>query len=184
MAETKWKADPMNSFKERIDPGRHSDERTMLIEFLEFHRATFRSKVVGLTTEQAKAQHPPTTLTLARLTKHLAYVETTWWHRVSGDPKPDPWSSAPFLDDPDWDLHSADDDEIATLIDLYDEAVHRGRQTLDSLATLDHESALPNRVAGDTFTVRWVLLHLIEETARHNGHADLLREAIDGSVGE
>lgn len=156
----------------------------MLVEFLEFQRATFLSKVAGLTTEQANRRHPPSTLTLARLVKHLANVETAWWHRVSGGPMPEPWASAPFDDDPDWDLHSADGEDLDGLVALYDDAVSRGRATLAGIASLDTESALPNRPDGETFTVRWVLLHLIEETARHNGHADLLREAIDGEVGE
>ena len=156
----------------------------MLVAFLDSHHNTFLGKIRGLTTEQANRTHPPTDLTLARLVKHLANVEDAWWQRVTGDPMPEPWASAPWDADPDWDLHSADGEDLSHLVSLYQTAIERGRATLDAIGSLDTKSALPNRPGGETFTVRWVLLHLIEETARHNGHADLLREAVDGARGE
>ncbi len=169
----------------RVDPDLQADERTSLAEFLDYHRATFMSRIDGLTHEQLNQRLPPSTLTLASLTKHLALVEDSWFHEdFLGVPLPEPWLSAPFDDDPDWDLHSAADDSPADLADLYTAACGRSREIAGAAESLD---TLSNRISereGKAFSLRWIMLHMIEETARHNGHADFLRESIDGLVGE
>ena len=92
--------------------------------------------------------------------------------------------SAPGDDDVDWDFHSPPDDDPADIVALYRAACDRSRRVVEAVGgDLDHLTVAPSR-SGAHFTLRWVILHMIEETARHNGHADLLRESIDGVTGE
>lgn len=169
----------------RLDPDLQADERTSLIEFLDYHRATFLTRLDGLNHEQINRRHPPSALTLAGLAKHLAFVEDSWFHEdFLGVPLPEPWASAPFDDDPDWELNSAVDDSPSALVALYNAACDRSRAIVRHADSLDALSARVSEREGKAFSLRWILLHLIEETARHNGHADFLREAIDGLVGE
>ncbi len=157
----------------------------MIEEFLDYHRATFMGKVMGLSKAQLAQTHPPSSLTLAGIAKHLAYVEDYWFQvRFLGHPVPAPWADAPFEDDPDWELHSATDDEPSYLIELYEAACARSRLAFASADSLDALSVEADRKTGGKFSLRWIMIHLIEETARHNGHADLIREAIDGTTGE
>ena len=170
---------------ERTDPDLRADERTMLVQFLDFHRATLISRIEGLTIEQLSVTRPPSELTLAGLIKHLALVEDTWFvERMAGRPAPEPWLSAPFDDDEDWDFHSAVDDTPEELLALYRAACDRSRAVVAEHDDLDALSVVPSRSDEGLFSLRWILLHMIEETARHNGHADLLRESIDGLTGE
>ena len=170
---------------ERTDPDVQADERTSLTEFLDYHRATFMSRIAGLDHEQLNRRLAPSTLTLASLTKHLALVEDSWFHEdFLGVALPEPWSSAPFDDDPDWDLHSASDDSPSDLADLYLAACARSRAIVDAAESLDALSARIGEREGKAYSLRWIMLHMIEETARHNGHADFIRESIDGLVGE
>jgi hypothetical protein len=167
----------------RRDPEPAADERTTLLQFLDYQRATLLGKCAGLHRAQLVAVHPPSTLTLAGLLKHLAYVEDTWvQERFLGLELPEPWTSAPFDDDPDWELHSAPDDDPQLLRELYQLACSRTRDAM-ATAPLDQLSQRPLR-DGSRVSLRWIAVHLIEETARHNGHADLIRESIDGAVGE
>lgn len=155
----------------------------MLTQFLDYQRDTLLLKIDGLDDEQLAIPLPTSSLTLAGLVKHLAWVEDTWFQdRFAGAGMPEPWANAPFDDDPDWDFHSAPGDGGERLVALYREACGRSRQ-VESVASLDQLSAGVAGSTGQQFTMRWILLHMIEETARHNGHADLLREAIDGTVG-
>ena len=167
---------------ERVDPNSTSDEITTLTQYLDYQRATILLKAEGLTREQLNQAHAPSTLTLGGLLKHLALVEDSWIQvRFLGLPDIEPWASAPFDADEDWDFHSAADDAPDQLRALYEAACDRSRSAIVGIP-LD-QLAVVHRKAGE-WTLRWVLLHLIEETARHAGHADLLREAIDGVVGE
>lgn len=168
---------------ERRDPNPTGDERTSLLEYLDYQRATMLIKAEGLSKEQLNRAHPPSALTLAGLLKHLWLVEDSWIKgRFLGLPEDEPWASAPFDDDWDWDFHSAPDDEPDALRSGYARACATNNELI-AASGLDDIAArkLKN---GDDWTLRWVLLHLIEETARHAGHADLIREAIDGAVGE
>lgn len=170
---------------ERIDPDQQADERTTLGQFLDLQRATMLMKLEGLGRADAARPHPPTTLTLVGLAKHLALNEDSWFQEVFlGRPLPEPWASAPFDEDPDWELHSAVDDEPGAVAALYREACARSRAVLAEAPSLDELSVEASRRDGRAFSLRWIVLHMIEETARHVGHADLLREAIDGAVGE
>lgn len=157
----------------------------MITQFLDYHRATLLGKLEGLTVVQLNQAVPSSSLTLAGLVKHLALVEDSWFQDTFlGGELPEPWLSAPFDSDPDWDFHSAADDDPDALVGLYRVACERSRAAEQQAASLDVESAKNDRRTGSKFNLRWIMLHMIEETARHNGHADLLREAIDGTTGE
>ncbi len=171
----------------RIDPDPAADELTSLSQFLDFHRATLVHKVSGLSTRQlATRAIPSSAITLAGMLKHLALVEDDWFQvKFHGRPEVEPWASAPFDVDPDWDWHSAVDDSPHVLFHLYDVACERSRAAVSDVGgDLDTVSAATDPQTGERFSLRWIMLHMIEETARHNGHVDLIREAIDGSVGE
>ena len=168
---------------DRIDPQPAANERIILLEFLDYHRATLLSKTDGLNAVQLSQPIATSTLTLSGLLKHLALVEDDWIQsRFLGLPELEPWASAPWDDDRDWEFHSAQHDDPTELRNLYRAACERSRQAVAGI-DLDTLSVGVNR-DGQRWNLRWILLHLIEETARHNGHADLLREAIDGTVGQ
>lgn len=170
---------------DRTDPDLQADERTTLLAFLDYHRATFLQKIDGLTAEQMNRRVGASSLTLAGLAKHLALVEDSWFQEdFLGLPMPEPWLSAPFDDDRDWDFHSAVDDSPEHLRLLYQAACDRSRAVVAATPSLDALSVRISPREGKAFSLRWIIVHLIEETARHNGHADLLREAVDGAVGE
>jgi uncharacterized damage-inducible protein DinB len=166
----------------RVDPNQTADERTSLLEFLDFQRASILLKTEGLSQAQLNQSLAPSTMTLGGLLKHLALVEDTWiQERFLGLPKLEPWLGAPLEDDPDWEWHSAVRDEPEYLRDLYAASCERNRSGILH-SQLDDLAVVQSR--GWPWTLRWVMLHLIEETARHAGHADLIRESIDGVTGE
>ena len=169
----------------RIEAALDDDERTMLDAFLDYHRDTLLWKVSGLTQAQLGQGHPPSTLTLAGLLKHLALVEDSWFtERFAGRPMPAPFTDIDWDTDPDWEHRTALDDDPAWLVQRYQEACERSRAVVAAADSLDQRSVGLSRQEGVPYSLRWILLHMIEETARHNGQADLLREAIDGLVGE
>jgi uncharacterized damage-inducible protein DinB len=162
----------------RVDEPFTGDERIMLEGWLDWHRQTLLTKAAGLTADQLKLPSAePSGLTLLGLIRHMAEVERSWFRRRSAG------QDLPFIycteDDMDADFDVADADaeaDYATFlaeIDLADKAV------VD--VPLEHEFATERR---PVISVRWVYLHMIEEYARHNGHADLLRERIDGVTGD
>jgi uncharacterized damage-inducible protein DinB len=168
---------------ERHEPQPASDERTTLDQFLDFQRATLLLKTEGLDGADMTRRLPTSALTLAGLLKHLALVEDNWIQvRFLGLPELEPWASAPWDEDRDWEFHTAEHDDPDDLRALYRDACDRSRQGVAG-ADLDALSVRVDR-NGRHWSLRWILTHLLEETSRHNGHADLLREAVDGAVGE
>lgn len=171
----------------RPEPPLAGDEWETLTGFLDFQRATFAWKSSGLSAPQLARRLPPSTVTLGGLMKHLAYVEDDWFGRwLHDEPRREPWASVDWAATPDWDWESAGDDDPAALQDLWEQAVARSRATAEA-ARAAGGLAQPTRRRwpdGRAPSLRWVLTHMIEEYARHNGHADLIREAIDGQVGE
>jgi uncharacterized damage-inducible protein DinB len=172
-----------------VDPPLRAGEAATLRAFLDHHRATLRWKTAGLTAAQLRTPLPPSTMTLGGLLKHLAYVEDHWTGVVlHGAARRPPFDTAPWADDPDWEWHSAAGDDPAALRALHDDAVAASDRALDAALAgpdgLETLSVREDRHGGGRFSVRWVFVHLVEEYARHNGHADLLREALDGLVGE
>jgi uncharacterized damage-inducible protein DinB len=168
---------------QRRDPQPAAAERTTIEQFLDYQRATLLQKTEGLDAYQMNRRLPTSALTLSGLLKHLALVEDDWIQvRFLGLPELEPWASAPWDEDRDWEFHTAEHDSPDELLALYRAACDRSRRGVAE-ADLGTLSVGTDR-AGRRWSLRWVLMHLIEETARHNGHADLLREAVDGTVGE
>ncbi|WP_028639213.1 DinB family protein [Nocardioides sp. URHA0032] len=168
----------------RVDPPTRGDERTLLLAYLDYHRETLRQKAGGLDAGQLGTALPPSGMTLGGMVKHLALVENSWLREVFlGEPMSEPWASVDWDADHDWDWHSAKDDTPEQLWALYD-AMVADSDAVVAAAGLDDPSAKPSRRTGEPFSLRWILLHLIEEYARHNGHADLIRESVDGTTGE
>ncbi len=168
----------------RFDPDPAGGERELLGQYLDFQRQTVLAKTEGLNREQMARRHPPSVLTLAGLLYHLALVEETWLEvRFLGLPVREPWAGVDFDADPEWEFRTSADMEPEQLRQRYREACERSRQAAAQADGLDQLSVQPLG-DGRRFSLRWVLLHLLEETARHAGHADVIREAIDGIVGE
>lgn len=168
----------------RVDPNPAGPEATLLVQYLDYQRETLLSKTDGLTHAQLAQKHTPSELTLAGLLHHLALVEEDWMEaRFFGLDDRDPWAGVDWEADPDWEFRTAVDLAPEQLRQRYRLACERSRQVVADATSLEQLSA---QALGDGqhFSLRWVLLHLIEETARHAGHADMLREAIDGQVGE
>ncbi|MDQ2849026.1 MAG: DinB family protein [Actinomycetota bacterium] len=166
----------------RTDPATTGGEPTLLSEFLDYLRETIAEKTDGLDEAGLAATHPPATMTLGGMLKHLTFVEDYWAGVLTGGRTPAPWDSAPWEDDPDWDWHSAAGDAPERLREQWRAAVQRSQALLPG-DDLDRLSVQANR-SGEHFSVRWILIHLVEEYGRHCGHADLIRESIDGTVGE
>ena len=168
----------------RRDPEPEGPELTLVVEYLDYQRETVLAKTEGLTQAQLIQTHPPSALTLAGLLYHLALVEEDWMEvRFAGLPEREPWASVDWEADPDWEFRTAESLDPQQLRDRYRQACERSRLIVVAASGPDQLSAHTLR-DGRHFSLRWVLLHLIEETARHAGHADFLREALDGVVGE
>ena len=168
----------------RTDPPESGPERAQLTGYLDYQRATLLAKTADLTREQLAHRLAPSSLTLGGLLHHLALVEETWAvERFAGRPLPGPWAGVDWDVTPDWEFDTAPGLEPEVLRERYREAARRTDAVVAAAGDLDALSAVPLR-NGNAFSLRWMLLHLVEETARHAGHADLLREAVDGAVGE
>ena len=158
------------------DPPLAADERTTLAAYLDYHRATLVGKVAGLTDAQAKWSPVPSGTSLFGLVSHLTTVERWWFAKViAGLDVAFPWRE----DDPDADFRGPDGATLADVVSAYEAECERSRAIL---ADADFETVVTGERAGRN--VRYVVVHMIEETARHNGHADLLRELVDGATGE
>jgi uncharacterized damage-inducible protein DinB len=164
---------------DRRRPDAQWGEREMLVGWLEYHRATLLLKCQGLTDEQLRQRSvPPSTMSLHGLVRHCTEVERNWFERVFQ--QKDIQGLYYKDDDPDGvefdNLESASfEDDVATFHAACDEA----RRVTDAAASLDDAGVR----RGEAVSLRWILNHMIEEYARHNGHADLLRECIDGATG-
>lgn len=171
----------------RPEPPLAGDEIASLLGFLDYQRATLAWKCAGVDAAGLQATVAASSMTLAGLLKHMAYVEDHWFsRRLHGREAASPWGTVDWAADPDWDWHSAAEDTPEQLHALWLEAVARSRDLVtEALADggLDR-LARPMRSDGRQPSLRWILLHMIEEYARHNGHADLLRESVDGTTGE
>ncbi|GII21583.1 hypothetical protein Pme01_11800 [Planosporangium mesophilum] len=149
-------------------------ERDVLEAFLDFHRGVVRSKVSGVSDEDARRRLVPSETTLAGLIKHLTVVERTWFPELLTGPS----SPAPGADD---GFQVGPAETIGSLIAGYDRACEVSREVAAGFA-LDDVVTHPHPQLGQV-SLRWIMVHVIEETARHAGHADILREQTDGATG-
>ena len=163
-----------------------SSEVAHLLASIERMRATFWWKASGLDAAGLAFRLPSSALSLGGLLKHLARAEDEMFTSKLWDaPRSEPWASAPWADDPEWDFNSAADDTPDELYRLWAETIERSRASVQralDAGGLDHPSAMG--WGGETASLRRLLFDLLEEYGRHTGHADLLREAVDGVEGE
>ncbi len=163
------------------------DEAEVLLDLLDRHRAALRRKCADLTHEQLAQRLPPSTMTLGGLLKHLALVESSFFSEdLADEPLMAPFDAVDWRAEPGWEWRTAADDDPEELLALFDAAVQRSRQvTARLLATPEGLDTLARRPTylGVPARLRWILAHMLEEYAQHNGHADLLREAVDGRTG-
>lgn len=151
---------------------------------LEYYRAVMLRKAEGLTDDQLAIELPPSDLTLGGLLMHLALVEDSWFQATFlGGDMGEPWSEFDWESDPDWEFHHAHEYTRAQIIAQYQGSLARSREAVDRAESLDVVAAQKTRT-GHEINLRWILVHLIEEYARHAGHADLIRESIDGATGD
>ncbi|KDN16601.1 DinB family protein [Amycolatopsis rifamycinica] len=163
----------------RTDPAPVADERQALTESLEYFRRTFELKCTGLDPARlSELSVPPSTLTLHGLLRHLTGCER-WWFRMqfAGEDVPLLYYSD---DDPEQDFTDLDGD-VDEAFSLWHEECARSREIV-AASSLDQTGI--RRRTGEPFTLRWLMLRMIGEYARHIGHADLIRERIDGVTGE
>ena len=168
------------------EPPRAGTEAEHLTGALDRLRTTFRWKADGLDAAGLATRVGASTLTLGGLLKHLARAEDEiFGPKLSGAPRSAPWDTAPWDADPDWDFTSAAADPPAELYRLWDDTVARSRARLAAaLADGGLDRTVHLAFGPDHLSLRRLVCDLIEEYGRHTGHADLLREAVDGVVGE
>ena len=171
----------------RPEPPQTADETTTLLAFLDYQRATLAWKCSGVDSAGLRTRIAASSMTLGGLLKHMALVEDVWFSRwLHGRDRRPPFDAVDWNAEPDWEWDSAAEDTPEQLVALWKDAVVQSRVlTADALADggLDRQTvrAWPD---GRSPSLRWIVVHMIEEYARHNAHADLLREAVDGETGE
>ncbi|MFF4726976.1 DinB family protein [Streptomyces mirabilis] len=167
----------------RTDTPTAWDERTQLTTFLDYARATARAKCEGVSPEGARQAPLPGSplMTLCGLISHLRWVEHYWFHVMFLGEEDDGPIAAATEEDPDPEMRIAVDVPLPQLLDEYEEQSARYR-LLVAEHDLDTRAKRPFR-DGRYTDLRWIVLHLIEETARHNGHLDIVRELVDGEKG-
>ena len=174
-AETPW------------EPPLSGSEAEHVLGALDRLRWTFRWKADGLDAAGLAATLGPSTLSLGALLKHLAVQEDyAFFVKLAGEEMPPDWDDNGWDEDENWDLTLTPDDSVESLYRRYDAAVARSRATLDRLVA---QGGLDQPIArtgpdGETVSLRRLVLDHVEEYGRHTGHADLLREAVDGRIGE
>jgi hypothetical protein len=169
------------------EPPLAGTDEAQLLGALERLRTVFRWKADGLGAAGLAQRVGVSTLTLGGLLKHLALVEDDYVTvSYDGSPMGGPWPEVDWDADPDWEFRSAADDSPEVLYAWWDQAVERSRERLAAALALD--AGLDQKVAlnadGEHASLRRLLTDLIEEYGRHTGHADMLREAVDGRTGE
>ena len=163
---------------QRDEPPHEADERSTLTAFLDFQRATLALKCDGLTDDQlCDRAVPPSDLSLLGIVRHMAEVERNWFRPLlSGEEM-----SMIFAPDMDWDAAFRDvaSASVAEAFDTWQAECEHARALVAAATSLD----ISGNRRGERFSLRWVITHMIEEYARHNGHADLIRERLDGMKG-
>ncbi|WP_113700482.1 DinB family protein [Nonomuraea lactucae] len=164
----------------RVSPPFVADERTMLNNWLEWHRGTLAVKCANLSEAQLRLRStPPSSMSLLGLVRHMAHVERVWFRHVLADEDvPRLWNKdeAPDADFDDVDTASAEE-----AFAVWQAEIEHAREVS---AAFSLDAVGKRQRHGQDCSHRWILVHMIEEYARHNGHADLLRERVDGATGE
>lgn len=178
MSSNEWTAPA----PERGEPDLVANERTALEQWLDYHRATLLTKCAGLTAEQLKRRAcPPSTLSLLGIVRHMTEVERGWFLMTAAG------EDMTFPYDPEgigWDFDDLEGADAAANIEAFWREVDGARS---AVAGKSLDMVVPGRPDGHpehSRDIRWIFIHMIEEYARHNGHADFLREAIDGRTGD
>jgi uncharacterized damage-inducible protein DinB len=171
----------------RPEPPLAADETATLIGFLDYQRATLAWKCAGLDSDGLNTQVAASSMTLGGILKHMALVEDAWfWRSLYCREYHSPWDTIDWKEDPDWEWRTAASDSPEELRAIWQEAVDRSRSLVADALTRGGLDQLAQRTwpDGSAPSLRWILCHMIEEYARHNGHADLIRESVDGETGE
>jgi uncharacterized damage-inducible protein DinB len=160
--------------------GVRQNERDTLVGFLDWFRAVAVRKVNGLRLEDAKQIRTPSGMSVLGILKHLGWVERGWFRETFAG------EDVEAIDD-DGDNSAefaiADDETVESVIRFYWDEVEAARRVVEGASSLDALSAKETRF-GDQVSLRWIMVHMVEETARHVGHLDLMREEIDGQIGD
>jgi len=184
----------------RPEPPVAANEADTLLGYLDFQRATLEWKTRGLDEVGLRRTIASSAMTLAGLLKHMAYVEDHWFSGMLLDlPRMSPWDAVDWAATPDWEWESAAREPATAVRAQWNTSVERSRAVVrDALSRASDATNTNDATTGDPLgtlakrswpngerpSLRWILVHMIEEYARHNGHADLLREAVDGETGE
>jgi hypothetical protein len=173
----------------RAEPPLVADEVGTLLGFLDYQRATLAWKTRGLDGAGLRATAAASTITLGGLLKHLALVEDYWFSQQLHGREPAPaWQEVDWDADKDWEWSSAANDSPEELVALWEGAVDHSRKDVDEALAAGPDGlgtlATVPWPDGSSPSLRWIVVHMIEEYARHNGHADLIRESVDGETGE
>ncbi|POX47629.1 Mini-circle protein [Streptomyces sp. Ru71] len=168
---------------QRRIPAADADERTMLEGWLDYHRLTLAAKCEGLTDAQLRtAAVEPSELSLMGLVRHMAEVERIWFRKVLADDGAGPiWFSD---EDPDGEFHLTEADTWQEAHTTWRSEIDAARRNAEGFALDDLSKGVTRHGGGRPVSLRWIYTHMIEEYARHNGHADLIRERIDGATGD
>ncbi|WP_030755631.1 DinB family protein [Streptomyces sp. NRRL F-5135] len=168
---------------ERTEPSTVAGERAMLEGWLDYHRATLAAKCAGLSDAQLRQTSvPPSELSLLGLVRHMAEVERAWFRRTLADEDAPPL----YYDetDRDGDFHVGEDATWDEAYATWQAEISRARELAGPLDLDALGKGRRERTTGEPYSLRWIFTHMIEEYARHNGHADLLRERVDGATGD
>ncbi|MFB7499823.1 DinB family protein [Streptomyces sp. NPDC056161] len=167
---------------DRREPALNADERTMLEGWLDYHRETLAWKCADLTDAQLRtASVEPSELSLMGLVRHMAEVERGWFRKVLAGEDPGPIYYSEH--DPDGEFHLGEADTWEEAYATWQHEIDTARRHASRFG-LDDLSEGVSRFSDESFSLRWIYTHMIEEYARHNGHADLIRERIDGTTGD
>ena len=166
----------------RVDPPAQGDERATIVDFLRWQRGTLELKCSGLdAADLARRSVEPSTLSLLGLVRHMAEVERGWFRRVMAGQDVPPLFYSKADPDGDFDGAVADPEVVAKAFQTWRAEVEFAERFVAEAPSLD---VTGNDKWRGAVSLRFVLVHMIEEYARHNGHADLLRQRIDGAVGQ
>jgi uncharacterized damage-inducible protein DinB len=160
--------------------GVRRDERETLEGFLDWYRAVVARKVEGLTLDEAKRARTPTGVSALGIVKHLGWAERGWFREIFAGEEVETIDSD---DDNSAEFALGSDDTVDSILTFYRTEVERSKRIVAESYSLDALSAKATEYR-ERVSLRWILVHMLEETARHAGHLDLMRESIDGTTGD